>query len=996
MKRLPSIIAGLAMSLAVPAGAQTIYEYSQSDARVLFFSKNLSQYIPHMIRMYEEGKALHTGIWNIDTIGKAAIQPPLIMVKDWADTGNGGVTAIPRNLISIEMAPFDYSYFISPAVERYHHLFRHEYTHTVMTDKTAKSDRVWRTLLGGKFTTDARHPFSALWSFMSTPRWYSPRWYHEGIACFMETWLSGGVGRALGGYDEMYFRSIVDSNDKLYSVVGLEAEGSVEDFQLGTNSYLYGTRFVNYLELEYGLDKLLAFYNRTEDSKALFNRQFENVYGKSLRNAWDDWREYEVSHQKQQLETIQEYPVTKTVPLTDKAMGSMSAMVLDEDNGCAYMAVNCPGDFAHIERMDLNTLKRKSLAKVDGPQLYQTSFITLDKKGQRLIWTTQNGKYRGFSVYDLKRGKVQEKHKFQRVSCIVYDNTGNRMYGIMTNEGREFLCRYDSTLAEREVLYSFPFGLSVFDIDVSRDGKFVSATISDDNGGQSLVLFDIDGVEQANMQYEVLLEAPDFNLGQFRFSPDGKSMIGSSYYTGVSNVWSIDLESREMSLLSNVKIGLFSPVKAIDGTMYALEFERNGMRPVKFQPQVLDDANSVEMLGQKAYNAHSSELEALSKSKVQVPKIEFGQVYDSIKVYRPRLKFTGAYPELSGFRDRQAWNKVTPVLGYRFTFQDPLGLNSLKMDIGISPWSHNDRKHQYHAQAEWKYWQWSVKAAWNPTSFYDLVGPGRSSRKGWQTSVSYDKTYSMLSPASYRYGFSVNAYGGIDALPLFQDVETQDVTSFQTASAYYQWRKTRSTLGATTTESGIILGADAYAYLAGGHLYPSLELDCDYGFLVPIMRNTCFWIRSAVGQNFGDRNAIFGNEYFGGFGNNWVDYREANRYRNTTSFAGLQIDEVEAHSFAKVMGELSLRPIHFNDFGTVNLYPTYSQINLFASGLAANPWGGNLTRHANVGVQLNTEMVLFKFLKTTWSVGYAHAFNFDPVSGQNKSGNDWLISLKLL
>jgi hypothetical protein len=59
--------------------------------------------------------------------------------------------------------------------------------------------------------------------------------------------MSGGLGRAMGNYDEMYFRSIVSEKKPIYSVVGLETEGTTIDFQVGANSYLYGSRFVTYL-----------------------------------------------------------------------------------------------------------------------------------------------------------------------------------------------------------------------------------------------------------------------------------------------------------------------------------------------------------------------------------------------------------------------------------------------------------------------------------------------------------------------------------------------------------------------------------------------------------------------------------------------------------------------------------------------------------------------------------------------------------------------------
>ena len=42
-----------------PGQNQTYYQYKTDEARLVFFDKNLSRYIPHMIRMFQNGKALH-------------------------------------------------------------------------------------------------------------------------------------------------------------------------------------------------------------------------------------------------------------------------------------------------------------------------------------------------------------------------------------------------------------------------------------------------------------------------------------------------------------------------------------------------------------------------------------------------------------------------------------------------------------------------------------------------------------------------------------------------------------------------------------------------------------------------------------------------------------------------------------------------------------------------------------------------------------------------
>jgi len=121
-----------------------------------------------------------------------------------------------------------------------------------MCDKAARSDVVYRKILGGKICILNGNPVTMVDSYLTTPRWYSPRWYHEGIAIFMETWMSGGMGRTLGSYDEMVFRTMVRDSAYFYRPIGLETEGTAIDFQVGVNAYLYGTRFDSYLGYKYG------------------------------------------------------------------------------------------------------------------------------------------------------------------------------------------------------------------------------------------------------------------------------------------------------------------------------------------------------------------------------------------------------------------------------------------------------------------------------------------------------------------------------------------------------------------------------------------------------------------------------------------------------------------------------------------------------------------------------------------------------------------------
>ena len=58
----------------------------------------------------------------------------------------------------------------------------------------------------------------------------------------------------------------------------------------------------------------------------------------------------------------------------------------------------------------------------------------------------------------------------------------------------------------------------------------------------------------------------------FVFSPDGRYLYGSSYYTGVSNIFRYDLEAKKVDAVSNTETGLFRPVPLADGRLLVFRY----------------------------------------------------------------------------------------------------------------------------------------------------------------------------------------------------------------------------------------------------------------------------------------------------------------------------------------------------------------------------------------------------------------------------------------
>ena len=70
----------------------------------------------------------------------------------------------------------------------------------------------------------ADHPESIPYLYLTAPRRAAPRWYMEGIAVFLDTWMAGGLGRAQGPFDEMVFRSMVLDGTPFADPLALAAE----------------------------------------------------------------------------------------------------------------------------------------------------------------------------------------------------------------------------------------------------------------------------------------------------------------------------------------------------------------------------------------------------------------------------------------------------------------------------------------------------------------------------------------------------------------------------------------------------------------------------------------------------------------------------------------------------------------------------------------------------------------------------------------------------
>jgi len=970
MRRTPRRLAPLALlaclgTLAPERAAAQFQSVETGTMRLVYTSPLQSYLVPQVAGSFENALRFHRRLFDYAPPG-----PINVLMHDLWHYGNAGARPVPENHVTIGIAPYGHDYESAPAPERMASSMNHELAHIVTTDKAAASDRFFRALFLGKVTPSPEVPLSMFYSYLTTPRWYAPRWYLEGIATYLETWMNGGLGRAIGPYDEMVFRTIVRDSGTMYDVVGLESEGTTIDFQVGTNSYLYGTRFISYLALQYGNDSLLAWVNRTDGSKGYFSRQFRKVYGRSLASEWSRWIAWEREWQRANLAAINQHPTTTARPLTDRVLGSVSRAWHDSANGRIYVAVRYPGQEAHIATIDVATGRFTRVHDLAGASGLSVTSLVFDPASRTLFYTTNNADWRHLLALDLETGRTRVLLRDARIGDLAFNAADRSLWGVRHDNGFSTLVRIPHPYAEWNQVSTLPYGRDLFDLDVSPDGATLIGSMSEVSGDQRLVRMNVAALLGGDTNHEVLYEFGDWSPSNFVFSRDGRFLFGSSYYSGVSNVFRYDLERRAMQPLSNAQTGFFKPLPISADSLIVFEYSRQGFVPSMIPNAVPGRVSAIRLLGNDI-----AERRPEVQGWMPPPLSELGMdtsafvrgTYGTLR----NFKLDNAYPVVEGYED--AAGNYAVAGGVRLNFSDRIGATALELTSSYSPDAALEPFERFHARAVFRHWNWKLSGALNRADFYDLFGPTKTSRRGYSLTLQYQGNIFMDGPTSLGYTLQAAGYGGLATVPEFQGVAASydRLASFSGDLAYSSLRRS---LGAIDDELGATWGAALRGNYAAGTAYPRLSMDASRGFLLPLDHSS-LWFRASSGASLGGRrDDSFARFYFGGFGNNWVDYRAIKQFRHTESVPGLAINQVGGATYGRAQVEWVSPPLRFRSVGIPSAYLRWANLSLFATGLVTDP--DDAATRATVlsgGAQVDVRLVTLSHLNSTLSLGWAVA-----------------------
>ena len=959
-----------------PASAQ-LNQLMMEDLRLVYFEATQGYLSPHLARCFHNSLEFQREIW-----GWEPSEPITVILVDFSDQGNASAGGLPRNQVMLEIAPLSFVYEIISANERMNLMMNHELVHVAAYDQAASGDRFWRKIFAGKVRPVPEHPGTVAYTYLTAPRFAVPRWYSEGIAVFVETWMAGGIGRAQGAWDEMVFRSMVRDGSHFYDPLGLVSEGVKIDFQVESNSYLYGTRFMSYLAYTYGPEKLVEWFSRREDSRRYYLTQFKHVYGQPLNQVWADWIEWEHEFQQANLEAIRQYPITPVRDLSDRALGSVSRAFLDAESNKIFAAFNYPGVVAHIGSISVEDGNIGKIEDIKGPVIYSVTSMAYDEERRQIFYTTDNVAYRDLRVIDPETGKSKILLKDARIGDLAFNRSDRSIWGIRHFNGFTTLVRVPYPYDKWEQIHSWPYGEVLYNLDLSRDGSLLSASIGEINGDHSLQVWETAALVEGHVEP---VEKTDFGTSvpsNFVFSPDGRYLFGSTYYTGASNIFRYELATDEIEAVSNSETGLFRPIPLEDGSLIVFRYTGEGFVPGVIEPEPLEDVAAITFLGNDVVTKHPVLEDWNVGSPMDVDLEDFETQKGDYHGFKS-IGIESIYPVLEGYRNYGA-------VGFRLNLSDPALLNRISFTASYTPNSSLPADERLHLQLDYDRYNWNVKLKLNNSDFYDLFGPTKRGLKGYSAEVGWKKTLVYDKPRKLMLEIDGAAFGGLDQVPGFQNIESPYDKLFSTRIKLH-YSHVRSSLGHVDDEKGHTWELVAASNYVNENLVPLARGAFDIGFALPI-RHSSVWLRTDAGYAVGDEDDPFAYFFFGGFGNNWVDDGKIQRYREWYAFPGVDLNAIPGQNFVKGMLEWNLPPIRFENAGSSSFFVTWLRTSIFTSGIVTGLYDSDERLEVgNIGAQLDLRVTALSRLNMTLSLGLARAFLAD-----GETADEVMFSLKIL
>ena len=520
---------------------------------------------------------------------------------------------------------------------------------------------------------------------------------------------------------------------------------------------------------------------------------------------------------------------------------------------------------------------------------------------------------------DAARRELLQKDA--RIGDLVFNRADRSLWGIRHLNGIVH-ARADpaAVQASGRAFTRCPYGTVVYDLDVSPDGRALSASFGEIDGKQNVRVFSTEQLLAGDVDADGASSTSARRSRPASCSRrDGRYLVGSSYYTGVSNIFRYELATEEVDGADA------TPRPASSGRCRSggrrpdrVPLHRRGLRA---------DADRRASRSRTSARSRSS-ASGSSRSTRSLKSWIVGSPNDvddrrRSSSSRARTSLAGGlrresiYPVVQGYKD-------TAAVGVRANFSDPLQLNRLQSDRVLQPGDVARRPRSGCTCGPTTSATTGARGAtWNDADFYDLFGPTKTSRKGYTVGarLSPDAASTTSRAASSSRPTPCSPATSIGCRE-YQNVAVDVDRLFAVRGDAQGQRHPRRRSAAWTTRKGVQWSVDARRRpRSAGQWFGRTHGDVRRRPAAAARRTRRSGCAAPPASSPGSRDEPFANFFFGGFGNNWVDHGDEKRYREYYAFPGAELNEIGGRNFVKSTLEWNLPPLRFRRVGTPGLLP---------------------------------------------------------------------------
>lgn len=906
----------------------------------------------------------------------------IINIYDVSDYGFAATSTTPQNFIRLEIEPMEPGYELVPYNERIQWLLNHELVHVIVNDAQVGIESFFRKIFG-KVPPEKTQPLSVFYSLLTNYNRYTPRWYQEAIAVFFETWLSGGYGRVLSSFDEMYFRTLVQEKKKFSSPIDLETIQSYNSIYLENIFYLYGGRFIAYLSIAYGTEKTLDWF-RTGEGEAYsgFEGKFKKVFGEDFSKAWNEFIKYETEFQKKNIKLLEQAEQTNLRKISTENFGWVSRPFLNRETNSVVFIYHRPHQLTSLQSLDLASGVSREITSVATPSLIEVSSIALDDVNGIVFFTTNNNQlFRDIWVHQIKSGDEKMLFEDFRVGDLAVSPVTHGLWGVQHDAGFATLVYSPYPYNKMLPVVKLPFGEEIFNLSVDYEGKTLAATLKKPSGQQSVIVIEVEKLlKEFSLQYSVISSSGSPENPSW--SKDGKALYWNAYTNGVSNIYRYNFADSSVKAISHCVTGLFRPLEISSDSVFAFEFTSDGFVPVVFKNKPASFLPAINYLGQKVIETNTAlQSWSLSSDSTKINPVDFSaeKGYNGLS----NLHIQSIIPVVSGFQ-----NQV--VFGLLSRISDPFLIHDFYIEAGVSPINKSPSNPLWHLRFKYDYKQlFYIDFLYNSADFFDLFNERKRGTIGTQFILGHTYYWKYDNPQKIKQTTTLALYNDVEYLT--DNIIKVSQPDFAVLTTELNSKNLRKSIGSSDYEFGNDINWTLTLY---GTKFdqPEVALNSyaefsDYSTW--LWNHNVLHVKIAGGYSWENENLVQGLFYLGGFGNRGVDNDEIRQYRRIFRFPGIPIYSLITNKLGKIMLENDFPPIRTSGWLLLDQFVNHFDFAVYSQGLVTQSDVGNYL--VDVGAQMDIKIKHWYNLESTVSAGIAKAWSW---SGYNDW--EWFLSIKLL